>query len=372
MSSNPPANDAPQCALENEGADHVAGVGDTSFKAKARVKPQHEEQMQDTNNESSLEPSTTALDIEEGGGGGGGGDANGSISVGSDDSSTAENDLSKIAAAAAAFEPSPPVQGGATCSRSSGNISTAKKPPTNGASSRTRSSFSHKDPAVRRRSSKLIATERRAEAQKAAATAALGAAAGGGGGLVYANRSNQSRSSLRSVGSNTSTSGLSKTKSEDQSQWDESAKAVVGAAIAGASSAGAPAGNGSSSGLPPSNDSQPHQAAVETAPVDSMTTNGGGGDDSHNEKVADGAPAKGGEGSGTTAALSDIGHAPSFRLVRVDGSTITRKTCLNTKYSLRRQLFLSFGTVSAVALMLVVLVAIITTTLAGNQVKYSS
>ena len=372
MPSNPPANDAPQCALENEGADHVAGVGDTSFKAKARVKPQHE-QMKDTNNKSSLEPSATALDIEEGGGGGGGGDANGSISVGSDNSSTTENDLSKIAAAAAAFEPSPPVQGGATCSRSSGNISTAKKAPTNGASSRTRSSFSHKDPVVRRRSSKLIAAERRAEAQKAAAAAALGtSAAGGGGGLVYANRSNQSRSSLRSAGSNTSTSGLSKTKSEDQSQWDESAKAVVGAAIAGASSAGAPAGNGSSSGLPPSNDSQPHQAAVETAPVDSMATNGGGGDDSHNEKVADGAPAKGGEGSGTTAALSDIGHAPSFRLVRVDGSIMMRKTCLNTKYSLRRQLFLSFGTVSAVALMCVVLVAIITTTLAGNQVKYSS
>lgn len=371
MQSNPPANDAPQCALENEGADHVAGVGDTSFKAKARVKPQHE-QMKDTNNKSSLEPSATALDIEEGGGGGGGGDANGSISVGSDNSSTTENDLSKIAAAAAAFEPSPPVQGGATCSRSSGNISTAKKAPTNGASSRTRSSFSHKDPVVRRRSSKLIAAERRAEAQKAAAAAALGAAGGGGGGLVYANRSNQSRSSLRSAGSNTSTSGLSKTKSEDQSQWDESAKAVVGAAIAGASSAGAPAGNGSSSGLPPSNDSQPHQAAVETAPVDPMATNGGGGDDSHNEKLADGAPAKGGEGSGTTAALSDIGHAPSFRLVRVDGSIMMRKTCLNTKYSLRRQLFLSFGTVSAVALMFVVLVAIITTTLAGNQVKYSS
>lgn len=371
MPSNPPANDAPQCALENEGADHVAGVGDTSFKAKARVKPQHE-QMKDTNNKSSLEPSATALDIEEGGGGGGDGDANGPRSVGSDDSSTAENDLSKIAAAAAAFEPSPPVQGD-DC-RSSGNNSTAKKAPTNGASSRTRSSFSHKDPVVRRRSSKLIATERRAEAQKAAAAAALGTAAagGGGGGLVYANRSNQSRSSLRSAGSNTSTSGLSKTKSEDQSQSDESAKAVVGAAIAGASSAGAPAGNGSSSGLPPSIDSQPHQAVVETAPVDSITTNGGGGDDSHNEKVADGAPAKGGEGSGTTAALSDIGHAPSFRLVRVDGSTITRKTCLNTKYSLRRQLFLSFGTVSAVALMFVVLVAIITTTLAGNQVKYSS
>ena len=137
-------------------------------------------------------------------------------------------------------------------------------------------------------------------------------------------------------------------------------------------SSGADAPAGSSSDLPPSTNGQSQQAAVETAPVDSIAANGGAGDDSHNEKTADGGPAKGGEGSGTTAALSDIGHAPSFRLVRVDGSTMMRKTCLNTKYSLRRQLFLSFGTVSAVALMFVVLVAIITTTLAGNQVKYSS
>ena len=366
MPSKPPASDPPQCDLEHEGADQ-----DEKFVAKTQVKPQHEQQMQDINNKSSPEASMTALDIEEGGGGGGGGGANGSRSVGSDDSMT---DDAQIATAAAAFEPSPPAQGGA--GRSSGTISAAKKPPTKGGSSRTRSSFSHKDP-VQRRSSQRIAAERRAEAQKAAAAAALGAAAAAavqGGGLVYANRSNQSRSSLRSAGSNTSTSGLSKTKSEEQSQWEESARAVVGAAAlattGASSSADAPAG--SSSGLPLSTDGQSHQAAVETAPVDSMAANGGGGDDSHNKTTADGAPAKGGEGSGTTAALSDIGNAPSFRLVRVDGSTITRKTCLNTKYSLRRQLFLSFGTVSAIALMFVVLVAIITTTLAGNQVKYSS
>ena len=108
------------------------------------------------------------------------------------------------------------------------------------------------------------------------------------------------------------------------------------------------------------------QTTEITAPVESLAANGGsGGDDRQNDKP------KIGEGSGTTAALSDTGNGPLFP-VKVDGPAMMRKTCLNTNYSLRHQLYLSFGTVSAVALMFVVLVAIITTSLAGNQVKYTS
>ena len=108
------------------------------------------------------------------------------------------------------------------------------------------------------------------------------------------------------------------------------------------------------------------QTTEITAPIESLAANGGsGGDEQQNERP------KIGEGSGTTAALSDTGNGPLFP-VKVDGSAMVGKMCLNTNYSLRRQLFLSFGTLSAVALMFVVLIAIITTSLAGNQVKYTS
>jgi hypothetical protein len=52
-----------------------------------------------------------------------------------------------------------------------------------------------------------------------------------------------------------------------------------------------------------------------------------------------------------------------------DKPSVLTRACLNPNYFLRNQLFLSFGTVSAVALIFVVLTAIITASVAGNAVK---
>lgn len=361
------------------GAAGGDGLDDASSQAKG---PQHEQMIKDTNDKKpspttggALDASMTALDIEQGGGDGGcdrpsvfGGNNDGSMGS-QGKSGLSERSAAQIAPAAAAFRPD---------SSSSLSAQDARKPPRKSVSARKRSSFVRKESDERRRSSQIIAAQRRAEAQKAAAAAALGAA---GSGLAYANMSNHSTNSLRSATS----SGMSKTKSEQKFQSEESPSKAVGApalptSAASSSADGAPSSSADQSGAAMSakeylaaqsnskrglsmESKQPTEA---TAPVELLAANGGSGDDGQqNDKPEIG------EGSGTTAALSDTGNGPLFP-VKVDGPAMMRKTCLNTNYSLRHQLYLSFGTVSAVALMFVVLVAIITTSLAGNQVKYTS
>jgi len=306
-------------------------VGDpSSFQANPSAKPQHE-QITDSNiNEGALDASPTVLDIEQGGG-----------------------------AAAVAMN----------------------KPPRKSVSSRKRSSVVRGDSDERRRSSQ-VAAERRAEAQKAAA-AALEVA----GGLAYANVSNHSTNSIATTGnrSDSACSGLSN-KGEQGFQSSEPAKTAGAPPAASSSSDGPNRYSSSSAGQP--NDAttaredltapsiskralpmESQQTAVETAPVGALATKGGGGDDGEQEEKA-----KTGQGSGTTAAVSDAGNGRPLHVfpTRVDRTAMLQNTCLKTNYSLRHQLYLSFGTVSAMALMFVILVAIITTSLAGNQVKYSS
>ena len=368
---------------KTNGKDAAGGGGldDASSQAKG---PQLEQMIPHTNDNKSsptdaLDATTTVMDIEQGGGGGGDESSeNGTKSVGNNDDplgSEGKSGLSKrsaaqIASAAADFGPG----------SASSSAQDARKPPRKSVSARKRSSFVRKDSDERRRSSQIIAAQRRAEAQKAAAAAALGAA---GSGLAYANMSNHSTNSLRSAAS----SGISRTKSEQKFQSEESPSKASGApalATSAASSTNADEPPSSSlagqagvamsakeylvaqSNSKPGVSMESKQATEITAPVESLAANGGSGDDGQqNDKP------KIGEGSGTTAALSDTGNGPLFP-VKVDGPAMMRKTCLNTNYSLRHQLYLSFGTVSAVALMFVVLVAIITTSLAGNQVKYTS
>ena len=358
------------------------GLDDASSQAKG---PQHEQMIPHTNDNKSsptdaLDATTTVMDIEQGGGGGGGGGdearENGTNSIGNNDDplgSEGKSGLSKrsaaqIASAAAAFGPA----------SASSSAQDARKPPRKSVSARKRSSFVRKDSDERRRSSQVIAAQRRAEALKAAA-AALGAA---GGGLAYANMSNHSTNSLRSAAS----SGISRTKSEQKFQSEESPSKASGAPALPTSAASSTNADGPPSSIagqagvamsakeylvaePNSKrgvSMESKQTTEITAPVESLAANGGSGDDGQqNDKP------KIGDGSGTTAALSDTGNGPLFPL-KVDGPAMMKKTCLNTNYSLRHQLYLSFGTVSAVALMFVVLVAIITTSLAGNQVKYTS
>jgi hypothetical protein len=251
------------------------------------------------------------------------------------------------------------------------------KPPRKSVSSRKRSSVVRRDSDERRRSSQ-VAAERRAEAQKAAA-AALEVA----GGLAYANVSNHSTNSIATTGnrSDSAGSGLSN-KGEQGFQSAEPAK-TAGAPTAASSSSDGPTRYSSSSAGQPNDATtaredltakralpmESQQTAVETAPVGALATKGGGGDDGEQEEKA-----KTGQGSGTTAAVSDAGNGRPLHVfpTRVDRTAVLQKTCLKTNYSLRHQLYLSFGTVSAIALMFVILVAIITTSLVGNQVKYSS
>lgn len=384
----------------DNGAAGGDGLDDQDASSRAK-RPQHKQMIRKMNNNKSspktgdaLDTSMTVLDIEQGGGGGsnggdiGGGGSNGGDIGGGDrpSRSSGHNDesmgsegksgLSKrsaaqIASTAAAFD--------GPASSSSLPAQDAKKPPRKSVSARKQSSFVRNDSDERRRSSQIIAAERRAEAQKAAAAAALGVA---GGGLAYANMSNHSTNSLRSATS----SGISRTKSEQKFQSEEWPSKTVGAAVLPTSAAapssddGAPNSSTGQAGAAMSAQEylaaqsnskrgasmESNQTTDVTAPVDSLTANGGsGGDGQQNDKP------NAGEGSGTTAALSDTGNGPLFP-VKVDGPAMMRKTCLNTNYSLRHQLYLSFGTVSAVALMFVVLVAIITTSLAGNQVKHTS
>ena len=346
------------------GAAGGDGLDDASSQAKG---PQHEQMIKDKNDKKpspttggALDASMTALDIEQGGGDGG--CDRPSVFCGNNDGSMGSQ--------------------GKPDSSSSLSAQDARKPPRKSVSARKRSSFVRKEYDERRRSNQVIAAQRRAEAQKAAAAAALGAA---GSGLAYANMSNHSTNSLRSAAS----SGISRTKSEQKFQSEESPSKASGAPALATSAA-----SSTNADEPPSS-SLAGQAGVAmsakeyliaqsnskrgvsmeskqtteiTAPVESLAANGGsGGDDQQNDT----SKPKIGEGSGTTAALSDTGNGPIFP-VKVDGPAMMRKTCLNTNYSLRHQLYLSFGTVSAVALMFVVLVAIITTSLAGNQVKYTS
>ena len=384
---------APPVAAASDNASvngNMAARGDGLGDASTKARPQHEQTMMDTNDASSpTDASTTVLDIEQGGGSGNG-DRDRPRSGGNDDDSVGNHEkgglsnrsAAQIASAAAAFGPasassSPvPAQGGVeTAAKGAGDNANAK-PPRKGLSSRKRSSFVRKDSDERRRSSQIIAAERRAEAQKAAAAAALA-----GGGLAYANMSNHSTNSFRSAVS----SGTSKSRSEQNFQSEESSSKAVGApplptsaSADGTANAGSSAGqsdaamtakeyltaqSNSKRGL--SMDSQ--QVTVVTAPVDSLAANGSSGDNGQQQNDKP----KIGQESGTTADLSASGNGPLFP-VKVDGSAMMRKTCLNTNYSLRHQLYLSFGTVSAIALMFVVLVAIITTSLAGNQVKYTS
>ena len=376
-------------ALDNTSVNgNGAASGDGLDDASTKARPQHEQTMTDTNDASSpTDASTTVLDIEQGGGSGNGGrdrpksGGNDDVSLGNQEKGGLSNrSAAQIASAAAALGPasassSPvPSQGGVeTAAKGAGENANAM-PPRKGLSSRKRSSFVRKDSDERRRSSQIIAAERRAEAQKAAAAAALA-----GGGLAHANMSNDSTNSLRSAVS----SGISKSRSEQNFQSEESSSKAVGAPpLPTSASADGPAGSSagpsdavmtakeyltaqsnSKRGL--SMDSQ--QVTVVTAPVDSLAANGSSGDDGQQQNDKP----KIGQESGTTADLSASGNGPLFP-VKVDGSAMMRKTCLNTNYSLRHQLYLSFGTVSAIALMFVVLVAIITTSLAGNQVKYTS
>ena len=313
---------------------------------------------------------TVALDTEQGGGGNGGDrpsafGGNDEDSMGSEEESgLSKRSAAQIASAAAAFGPEP---------SSSLSAQDARKPLRKSVSARRRSSLARKDSDERRRSSQIIAAQRRAEAQKAAAAAA-------GGGLSHANKSNHSTNSIQSATS----SGMSKTKCEQNFQSEELlSKAECAPALPASAASSIADGPRSSAddqlGAPMSKEYQAVQSDSKrgmsmdskqtteiTAPIESLAANrGSGGDEQQNERP------KIGEGSGTTAALSDTGNGPLFP-VKVDGSAMVGKTCLNTNYSLRRQLFLSFGTLSAVALMFVVLIAIITTSLAGNQVKYTS
>ena len=102
--------------------------------------------------------------------------------------------------------------------------------------------------------------------------------------------------------------------------------------------------------------------------------NGGGGKDDGDGNDKDGA---GGEVAGVAvwddgSAESSPVHSEEAVSPKMNSPSFLQRTCLSPSHSLRNQLYLSYGTISAVALLFVILAAIITTSLAGNQVKTMS
>jgi hypothetical protein len=100
---------------------------------------------------------------------------------------------------------------------------------------------------------------------------------------------------------------------------------------------------------------------------------GGGKDNSDpTDKDGDGAAVDGvampDDGS---AAVSSVDYGAA-EAAKADSPSFFQRTCLSPSHSLRNQLYLSYGTLSAIALLFVILAAIITTTLSGNQVKTMS
>lgn len=263
---------------------------------------------------------------------------------------------------------------------------------------RRRSSFSRKGSSAseRRRLSRTIAAERRAEAKKAAAGAAAGAGAGAGAGLINANVSNHSTSSLHQEGGTASAGAGAALSSSEPSQGSTPPQSGSGNGP-GPGPVAAPqrkaiAKVDSKRGLSVESQ-QPTVATSATTEVgDSVATNGssgaaqkgnndpdsgggGGGKDNDDGTDKDGAVAVDGVAmseDGSAAPSSIIGLDSAALPVKVDSQTVLQRTCLNPSYSLRNQLYLSFGTVSAVAILFVVITAIITTTLSGNQVKQVS
>jgi len=364
-----------------------------------------------------------ALDIEEGGG-------NGSCSssaagaVGGDGDVTNSDPAAAAAATGNTTSASEIACGDAGDERSSGRrTSFAERPRSNRSIVAEKRRSSHCAVAERNRSSHTssVVAERRAESKQARAApsaAAAAASAAVSAAFISANISHHSSSSslqpenaaAAAASSSPSPSGLGPSEYENASSHRGSLTPIQsGSGLVAAAPREAVVRVGSRRGV--SVESQPTVTTAVTASTearDSVSTNGGsatsgagfgvggvpkgeaqtdtgssaaggGGGDGGSKDNSD-PPDKDGEGAAVdgvamlddgSAAASSV-HYGAAEAAKAESPSCLQRTCLSPSHSLRNQLYLSYGTVSAVALLFVILAAIITTTLSGNQVKTMS